>query len=193
MKTQLRQKINRLKWNAHLRSQPLPSLVKRSVIMQANLLRRSGDYEGTLNLLNKVEGTKNDPYALNIQALAKLGQEDHEGALTDFRSTENILLIRLSKACQNQAATLLQMKRFDEAIQSVLRAINFSASYPSPWVTYLAIYCLSSRSELIPEIVSQMNAKWPAWPQSVEFRQYLNSDPDLKPARLHPLFQQILQ
>jgi tetratricopeptide (TPR) repeat protein len=166
-------RINRLQWDAHLRSQPMPQLADRSLIVKADALHSAGDYESALRILNEDSATASDPYALNLRGLVKLAKQDFEGALADFAETQTLLRRRLSKAFQNQAATLLQMNRFEAAERSVITAIEVDPNYPSPWVTWLSILGRTGAVDQIPGVARQMDVKWPQWRHSHEFLRYL--------------------
>jgi tetratricopeptide (TPR) repeat protein len=190
MTINLQRTLRALHWQANARSQPATPQVDQNALYRARSLHLAGDLTGAIECLQADPNWEHDPRAwrvigLSSQALARyekdperrqeLYQVSEKAAATDRsrRVTET------AEADVNLAATLIDQRRYPEALEVALRASATDPRLPTARIAILAIYLRQKQHEAVLKYLKHL-MEYEAWIfDDAVFLDHIATDPDV--------------
>ncbi|MGY8682078.1 hypothetical protein Q2941_30510 [Bradyrhizobium sp. UFLA05-153] len=190
------QNVRAIHWRTNARTHQTTE-INQEKLDRARELQLSGDYAGAKECVEADPNWKLDARAWRLVGLIHQGLARYEG--NPKRKKEHydlsekaaaidrgLRVTQTAEADVNLAATLLDQKRYNEALDVAMRARDTAPHLPTAHVAILAIYNRQRQKDAI-EYLDYL-AQHEAWIfENTIFRDHLATDPDLAglSARIH--------
>lgn len=149
-------------------------------------LQADGANQETKDLAELHPEAATDIGAQMAVGLACLGLQQDEEALLRFQTAGRLVDQRRAAVHLNCACAMNRLGRHAEAEGEARKALEIDPGWYGAWINLMSSRRLAV--ETLPDLIAELNARWPEWPNSVAFRSTLAEDVTLSPLRKHPLF-----
>lgn len=149
-------------------------------------LQADGANQEAYDLAESTPEAATDIGAQMAVGLACLGLQRDEEALVRFQNAGRLVELRRAAVHLNCACALNRLARHAEAEFEARKALDIDPYWYGAWINLMS--ARRQTVETLPELVAELNARWPDWPNSAAFRSTLAEDVTLSPLRKHPLF-----
>lgn len=188
-------KFEKIYFERYLRPMPtdtrcVPESVREAARQQ---LIDEGGYAECIAMLDVEPAIENDPFALKMRGVAKLALRNYVGADQDFAVAIGLLRRELSATHCNQAASMVEQGKPNEALAVARTAMEIDPNWYLPGVALLSALALLGEVDAAWQTLVEWLDIWPEGYRDVQLRQYLAEDGMLSSLRSDSRFNILLR
>ncbi len=188
-------KFEKIYFERYLRPMPtntrcVPESVREAARQQ---LIEQGSYAECIAMLDVEPAIENDPFALKMRGVAKLALRDYVGADQDFSVAIGLLRRELSATHCNQAASMIEQGKLDEALAVARTAMEIDPNWYLPGEGVLSVLALRGEVDAAWQTLVEWLDIWPEGYRDAQLHQYLAEDGMLSALRADSRFDGFLR